>query len=162
MKPEPPGPGQPGTEPPGPGQPAGVGPGSPPEDDDWAWRRRIRSNPHAHRIYRVLVALLGLVIVAGGLVLVPAPGPGWVIVFVGVAIWASEFDWARRLLHWGRARLSAWTGWMRVQPWWAKAAVTLATLLVVLGLLYGYLRWLGPPGLLPDSLEHWLSRRLTR
>lgn len=160
MSPEPP------AETPGPGQPTGAGPGPGPgpgaEDDDWAWRRRIRSNPQAHGVYRVLVAVLGLVIVAAGLVLVPAPGPGWVIVFVGVAIWASEFDWARRLLHWGRARLSAWTGWMRVQPWWVKAAVTLATLLVVLGLAYGYLRWLGPPGLLPDSLEHWLSRRLTR
>jgi len=144
MNPEPP------AETPGPGQPAGAGPGAGPEDHDWAWRRRIRSNPQAHGIYRVLVALLGLVIVAAGLVLVPAPGPGWVIVFVGVAIWASEFDWSRRLLHWGRARLSAWTGWMRVQPWWAKAAVTLA---LVLAIFYGLFLVSGVPGFIPDIAE---------
>ena len=77
------------------------------EDDDWAWRRRIRSNPHSYRIYRWVVGIVGTLVTLGGLIAVPAPGPGWLIVFVGVGILASEFEWAQRLLHWGRARLAA-------------------------------------------------------
>ena len=73
-------------------------------DDRWEWRRRIRSNPASHRAYRTVVAVLGLVVVVVGLIAVPAPGPGWLIVFIGVSIWASEFEWAQRLLYWGKAR----------------------------------------------------------
>ena len=69
------------------------------QDDDWAWRRRIRANPVTARVYRITVAVLGLVIVVGGLIVVPAPGPGWLIVFAGVSVWATEFEWAQRLLH---------------------------------------------------------------
>jgi len=55
-------------------------------DDDWVWRRRIRSNPATHRLYRVAVGVVGLVIVLAGLIAVPAPGPGWLIVIVGVCV----------------------------------------------------------------------------
>ena len=130
------------------------------DDDDWAWRRRIRSNPHAHRVYRIVVGLIGLLITVGGLVLVPAPGPGWLIVFIGLAVLASEFAWAQRLLHYARRRLDAWTDWMKSQPWWVKGVVSLATLALVLAVVYGYLHWLGPPGLLPDSWAQWLSTTL--
>ena len=52
-------------------------------DDDWQWRRTIRSNPHSHLIYRIVVGVLGLVIVVIGLIMVPFPGPGWLVVFTG-------------------------------------------------------------------------------
>ena len=129
-------------------------------DDDWAWRRRIRANPHAHRIYRLVVALVGAAITIGGLVLVPAPGPGWLIVFLGLAVLASEFAWAQRLLHHARRRLDAWTDWLKLQPWWVKVAVSLVTCAFVLAVLYAYLLWQGPPGLLPDSWERWLESTL--
>ena len=82
-------------------------------DDDWEWRRRIRSNPASHRVYRIVVGLVGLLIVVGGLALVPLPGPGWVIVFVGLAVWASEFEWAHRLLQFARHRLHVWSEWLK-------------------------------------------------
>ncbi len=84
--------------------------------DDWAGRRRLRANPTTARLYRGAVAVLGLVIVVAGLIAVPAPGPGWLIVFVGVSVWASEFEWAQRLLRWGRARLHRWNTWMLQLP----------------------------------------------
>ena len=37
-------------------------------------------------------------VVAVGIALIPLPGPGWLIVIAGLAIWAVEFHWARRLL----------------------------------------------------------------
>ena len=47
------------------------------QERDWEWRRRIRSNPHSHRVYRTVVGILGTVVMVAGLVMVPFPGPGW-------------------------------------------------------------------------------------
>lgn len=127
------------------------------QDDDWAWRRRIRSHPTSHRVYRIAVGLVGLLIVGVGIVAVPAPGPGWLIVFVGVSVWASEFEWAQRLLRWGKGVLSVWTHWIQRSPWWVKAGVSLATAALVALIFWGYLAWQGPPGFLPDGLEDWLQ-----
>ncbi len=34
----------------------------------------------------------------GGLALVPLPGPGWAVVFVGLGMLALEFEWAEKLM----------------------------------------------------------------
>ena len=47
---------------------------------------------------------------------IPYPGPGWLILFAGLAILGTEFTWAKRALRWTRARYEAWTGWVRQQP----------------------------------------------
>ena len=124
---------------------------------DWEWRRRIRSNPHSHRVYRTIVGLVGALVIIGGLIMVPFPGPGWLVVFVGVGILASEFDWAKRLLDFGKAKLHAWNEWMKPKPLWVKGLVGLATALLV-GLFF-YLLFLlsGVPALLPDLVESLLK-----
>ena len=53
------------------------------------------------KLWRLTV---GPVVVVIGLILIPLPGPGWLIVFVGLAIMAPEFEPAERLLNWARAR----------------------------------------------------------
>ncbi len=126
------------------------------DDDEWAWRRRIRSNPTTARLYRFAIALAGLVVVVLGLALVPLPGPGWLIVFAGLALWASEFEWAQRVLDWVRDRVQAWNRWVRARPWWVQALAALATALVVLAILWLVLRISGVPGFVPDRLEHVL------
>jgi uncharacterized protein (TIGR02611 family) len=127
------------------------------EDDDWAWRRRIRGNPATHRVYRALVAVAGAVVLVVGLIAVPAPGPGWLIVFVGLTIWASEFEFAQRLLRWGRVRLEAWNHWLHARPWWVGGLVGLGTATVIGLVLWGFLAWSGTPRWLPDRLEAWLE-----
>ena len=135
--------------------PAGQQPGEQDErqERDWEWRRRIRSNPHSHRVYRTVVGILGTVVMVAGLVMVPFPGPGWLVVFVGVGILASEFDWAKRLLDFGKEKLRAWNDWMRPQPLWVKGLAALVTAVLV-GLIF-YLLFLlaGVPSLLPDVVE---------
>ena len=126
-------------------------------DDRWEWRRRIRSNPASHRAYRTVVAVLGLVVVVVGLIAVPAPGPGWLIVFIGVSIWASEFEWAQRLLYWGKARLRDWERWLRSKPWWVSGLVALGTAAIVAGVFWAYLAWAGSPAWLPDRFEELLD-----
>jgi uncharacterized protein (TIGR02611 family) len=128
--------------------------------DDWAWRRRIRSNPHSHRIYKWVVGIIGSAVAIGGLVLVPAPGPGWLIVFLGVGILASEFTWAQRLLEWGKERLRQWNDWLSPRPWWVKGLVALATLVLVCLIFYTYFQLAGVPRLLPDLVEEPLHTYL--
>jgi uncharacterized protein (TIGR02611 family) len=125
-------------------------------DDDWQWRRKIRSNPHSHLIYRILVGVVGLAIVVLGLILVPFPGPGWVIVFVGLAVWASEFEWAQRLLHRARNTLKAWSEWLRPRPWWVKGFFLLLTIAAVAAIFWLLFLISGVPGYLPDIVERWL------
>ena len=126
-------------------------------DDDWQWRRKIRANPHSHRIYRIIVGVVGLIIVVIGLLMVPFPGPGWLVVFLGLAIWASEFEWAQRLLHRAKHTLKVWSEWLEPQPWWIKGMALLVTVTAV-----GAIFWLmflisGVPGFIPDAIEEWLK-----
>jgi len=128
------------------------------QDDDWAWRRRIRANPATARVYRITIGVLGLVVVVGGLIIVPAPGPGWLVVFAGVSLWATEFEWAQRLLRWGKGVLAQWTHWMVRQPWWLKGLVTLGTAALVLAIFWALFAVTGVWGFLPDGIENWLRR----
>jgi hypothetical protein len=43
------------------------------DDGDWAWRRRIRANPHSNRVYRTVVGVVGALITIAGLLMVPLP-----------------------------------------------------------------------------------------
>lgn len=130
------------------------------DDDDWAWRRKIRSHPPTARLYRALVFVVGLVLVLGGLALVPLPGPGWVIVIAGIAIWASEFEKAQALQDFVRDKLRAWNVWMRAQPLWVQALGALATAAFVLAVIWLALRLTGVPGFLPDGIERFLRLEL--
>ena len=125
-------------------------------DDDWQWRRKIRSNPHLHRIYRIAVGVVGLVIVVGGLIMVPFPGPGWFVVFLGLAVWASEFEWAQRLLHRAQRTLHAWSAWVKTQPWWMKGLVLLVTVAAVGAIFWLLFETSGVPGFFPDAVQMWL------
>ena len=127
-------------------------------DDDWEWRRKIRSNPHSHGIYRAIVGVVGLIIVVLGLIMVPFPGPGWLVVFLGLAIWASEFEWAQRLLRVARHTLHAWTSWLRSQPWWVKGLVLLATLVALAAIFWLLLLVSGISSFLPEWLVDLLVK----
>lgn len=47
---------------------------------------------------RVMVGLVGGIVTLIGVVALVAPGPGWLIIFTGLGILASEFAWAARML----------------------------------------------------------------
>lgn len=130
----------------------------PEEDNDWAWRRRLRQHQQYYRMYRIGIAVLGLLIVATGIVLLPLPGPGWLIIFLGLGIWASEFSWAQRLLGFARDKVRAWEQWLRGQPWWVSALVGLATLLFVLAIFWVMFAISGVPGWIPDVARDQLLR----
>jgi uncharacterized protein (TIGR02611 family) len=53
-------------------------------------------------IKRILVTIVGVLVLLIGIILIPLPGPGWAIVFGGLAILATEYVWAQRLLAYAK------------------------------------------------------------
>jgi uncharacterized protein (TIGR02611 family) len=64
-------------------------------------RRHRDRHRERNRILRIAVATLGFLVIIAGLVLsLPlVPGPGVLLIAVGLAILALEFAWAERLLE---------------------------------------------------------------
>ncbi|NNG40775.1 TIGR02611 family protein [Flexivirga sp. ID2601S] len=127
-------------------------------EDRFAWRARIRSNPTIHLIYRIGVAVLGLVIVVVGIVLLPLPGPGWVIIFIGIGVWATEFDWASSLLRFAKEKVQLWTQWMGRQNWFVRALVGLGIVLLVAACFWLVFLVSGVPGFLPQQVKDLLAQ----
>jgi uncharacterized protein (TIGR02611 family) len=106
-----------------------------------ALRGRVRAWPGGVTIWRGLVVVVGLVLVLGGLALVPLPGPGWLIVFLGIAVWGTEFEWAARLLVWAKLKVFQGTNRIAQLPLWLRVLGGLATLGVVVAVVWAYLVW---------------------
>jgi uncharacterized protein (TIGR02611 family) len=101
--------------------------------------------------YRVMVALLGAAVVVGGIALIPLPGPGWLIVFGGLAILSTEFEWAGRLLDFARRKVLGWTHWVGRQSLLVRGLIGLVGLLFVAGFAWAYVATQGVPTWLPFS-----------
>lgn len=100
----------------------------------------IRANPTGRIALKVGVAVLGAIVVAVGLVLIPLPGPGWALVILGLAIWAIEFVWAKHLLHFTRLQVRRWTGWVRRQPWPLRLVIGLVGAFFIGGVVLASLK----------------------
>ncbi|MFC9327699.1 TIGR02611 family protein [Kitasatospora sp. NPDC057015] len=66
----------------------------------------IRRSRPLHLSWQVVVFLAGLAVVVLGVVMLPLPGPGWVVIFLGMGIWATEFVWAQLALRWTRHKVA--------------------------------------------------------
>ena len=98
------------------------------------------------------MGLLGVALTLGGLLLVPLPGPGWLVVLAGLAVLASEFEPARRLLDVVRRRLRAWTAWVARRGRTVRAGLALGTAACALAACYGTAVAVGVPPWVPDQL----------
>ena len=78
-------------------------PESPPEHERSSLSEKLarRREHHIQRSmpYRVAFTIAAFAITLGGLALIPLPGPGWAIVFVGLGMLALEFKWAENLME---------------------------------------------------------------
>lgn len=95
------------------------------------FRAGVARNPVLDMTYRITAGVLGTAIVVIGIIALPAPGPGWAIIFLGLGVLAAEFHWAKRLLHWVRVRYDAWVAWMGRQTRVVQVMVMTAILGVV-------------------------------
>ena len=81
----------------------------------WKWVNRLGL---AHRpfVRKLIVGVIGSTVVLFGLALIILPGPAVVVVPLGLAILATEYAWARRIIRrggaaWRKAR--HWPTWQR-------------------------------------------------
>lgn len=80
---------------------------------------------------KLVIGIVGAIVLLIGIVLIPYPGPGWLIVFAGLAILATEFEFAQGILDKARAKYDAWRDWLKRQPQWVQLLVLAFTGLVV-------------------------------
>lgn len=81
---------------------------------------------------KVGIGIVGGLVVLLGLVLVPYPGPGWLVVFGGLAILATEFEFAARALDFAKGKYDAWANWLKQQNLFVRIVVLAFTGAVVL------------------------------
>jgi len=119
---------------------------------------RIRANPTGRLALRIGVGVLGTLVVALGIVLIPFPGPGWAIVILGLAIWAIEFAWAKNLLEFTKRHVQSWTHWIARQNWPIRVLVGIVGLIFVAGIVWGSVRLSFGVDLIAEGRQ-WLANR---
>ncbi len=97
----------------------------------------------------MIVAVVGVTTIVVGVVMLPLPGPGWLVIFIGLGALASEFAWARSLLDFARDKVGAWSDWAGRQALAVRGLLGLACLSIVGAAAYGYIAWRGVPGWVP-------------
>ena len=126
------------------------------EDDDKKWTKYYRSRPMEYpEIFissptkKFLAGMIGGFVLVAGVVMIPYPGPGWVVFFIGLTILAREFQWAKDLHAKLHGFYLEWRLWIARQKPWTQALFWLLTFAIttltiwlvnVFGLLYS---WLG-------------------
>lgn len=90
---------------------------------------------------RLLIAVVGLAVVLLGIVMIPYPGPGWLVVFAGLAILATEFEFAQKILDTIHVKYDLWQDWLRRQNIYIQSffwIFTAAVIVMTIWLLNGY------------------------
>jgi uncharacterized protein (TIGR02611 family) len=62
-------------------------------------KERRERHKARHHLIRVAAAIGGFLIVVVGIIMIPLPGPGLLVVAAGLAVLALEFAWAEHLLE---------------------------------------------------------------
>jgi uncharacterized protein (TIGR02611 family) len=101
---------------------------------------KIRATPTGRLALRIGVGVLGALVIAVGIILIPFPGPGWAIVILGLAIWSIEFTWAKKLLDYTKRQVSGWTRWVARRSRPARALMGVLGLLFVGAVVWGSVR----------------------
>ena len=110
--------------------------------------RRLHSHPALSVITKVVVGFVGTAVLLVGLVMIVTPGPAFVLIPIGLAILATEFDWAHRWLE--KARVKAHQARLKAQAVDPKVRrrrllVLVLVLLVLVAALVGYVVAFGWP-----------------
>ncbi|GAA3241450.1 TIGR02611 family protein [Streptomyces thermocoprophilus] len=101
----------------------------------------IRKRRALHLSWQVGVFVVGLAVVIAGIIMLPLPGPGWVVIFGGMAIWATEFVWAQLVLRWTKRKVTE-AAQRALDPKVRRRNIILTVIgLVIIGVLVGVYLW---------------------
>jgi uncharacterized protein (TIGR02611 family) len=106
---------------------------------------RVRERKERHRerhfAFRIGFGIVGALVVLAGIALLVLPGPGWLVIAIGLAMLALEFDPIERLLERVLLRLEdAGEKAKNARPW-QKAVGIAATVAVGAGAIAAVLLW---------------------
>ncbi|MFC7344408.1 TIGR02611 family protein [Saccharopolyspora griseoalba] len=99
-------------------------------------RERVRRKPAMNLTYRIVLGTVGGLVLLAGILMIPYPGPGWLVVFAGLGILATEFAWAHRVNMFAKRHYHRWTRWLGRQHVGTKLAIMTATGVIVLVTLW--------------------------
>ncbi|MET9884196.1 TIGR02611 family protein [Streptomyces sp. NPDC006430] len=101
----------------------------------------IKSRRTLHLSWQVGVFVVGLAVVGAGVAMLVLPGPGWVAIFAGLAIWATEFAWASLVLRWTKHKVTE-AAQKALDPKVRRRNLILTSVgLVIAGALIGFYLW---------------------
>ncbi|WP_329122765.1 TIGR02611 family protein [Streptomyces sp. NBC_01353] len=101
----------------------------------------IKARRTLHLSWQVGVFIVGLAVVGAGVVMLPLPGPGWLVIFGGMAIWATEFVWAQLVLRWTKRKVTE-AAQRALDPKVRRRNIILTTIgLVIIAVLLGFYLW---------------------
>ncbi|PVE04907.1 TIGR02611 family protein [Streptomyces scopuliridis] len=103
--------------------------------------RFIKASRTLHLSWQVGVFVVGLAVVVAGVFMLVLPGPGWLVIFGGMAIWATEFVWAQLVLRWTRRKVTE-AAQKALDPKVRRRNIILTTVgLVIIAVLVGIYLW---------------------
>ncbi|MCB1865350.1 MAG: hypothetical protein KDG50_07940 [Chromatiales bacterium] len=82
------------------------------------FRRRHGEGPRWFGLGSLIAIASGSALITAGLVMLVTPGPGLLVLVVGLALIGQEFRVVARLLDRGELLLRAWAG--RIHAWWVR------------------------------------------
>ncbi len=101
----------------------------------------IKARRALHVSWQVGVFIIGLAVVVAGIIMLPLPGPGWVVIFGGMAIWATEFVWAQLVLRWTKRKVTE-AAQRALDPRVRRRNIILTSIgLVIVAVLVGIYVW---------------------
>ena len=112
--------------------------GEPGERFQEHYRRRQKGGPSPVRRWLYLGG--GTIVILAGIFFLPAPGPGWLIIFLGGGLLAQESLVAAKALDWTELRLRAVASWaLRI---WKRASMPVRVVIVLIALaIAGAVAW---------------------
>ncbi|GAB2854657.1 TIGR02611 family protein [Streptomyces deserti] len=101
----------------------------------------VKARRVLHLSWQVGIFVIGLAVVVIGVIMLPLPGPGWVVIFGGMAIWATEFVWAQLVLRWTKRKVTE-AAQRALDPKVRRRNIILTSVgLVIVGVLVGIYLW---------------------
>jgi uncharacterized protein (TIGR02611 family) len=104
-------------------------------------RARRERHRERHRLIRIVWALFGFIVVLVGLAMLVTPGPGLLVIAVGLGILALEFAWAERLLERTADKLEQAGETVREASLWQQLLLAGAVALGAAALVFAAIIW---------------------
>jgi uncharacterized protein (TIGR02611 family) len=102
---------------------------------------RIRRTRTGRWTLKLGIGIIGGALVVLGLIMVPAPGPGWLVVIAGLSVLAVEYAWAKHLLEMVRRHVRVWTHWIGRQSIGLRAGVAAGGMVLIGAVLWASLKF---------------------